>query len=151
MSESRTTFGGLSLETPSGWINKSDILGQSDMPFTLSKSETGIGALQFSPAIYKSGKCPHFSTVQLSNLLREFAAKKHLGDAFDFVSADEPIKLAAATFSWDEYNVRVWYCSDSFNLVLITYTWLAKLSSEELSECEAIVRSLRFITTEPNG
>ena len=54
------------------------------------------------------------------------------------------MKFASADGLIDRDRVRIWYCSDGANVVLVTYVHPALEQNEELNQCEEIVRSVQF-------
>jgi hypothetical protein len=105
----------------------------------------GVGALQWSAARYVGGVLPGVTSVDLEQLLAEFAIAQGLGRAREPTRENGPRALAAATFSQSDAMVRVWYLSDGRNVAKATYTCLGSaLQNEELRDCEAIVRSIRW-------
>ncbi len=77
-------------------------------------------------------------------MLAEFAQVNHLGVASDTVYEDGPLTLSAGSFRIDAF-FRVWYLSDGSSFALATYTCaLENETKGEVTECEQIVRSVRF-------
>ena len=140
----RFSCGQFSLDLPVGWMDTTE----EPEPFTLSKAE-GVGALQFSVAIYSAGQVPGPTTGELSNLLSEFAKTHGLGEPSEHFKEGGQISLAAAAFHPDQDTfVRAWYLSDGFGIAKITYVCHSSNVSTEISEAELIVRSFQFI---PSG
>jgi hypothetical protein len=135
--------GGFLVRVPGDWR---DITGDLDAgsPVTLALPD-GVGALQFSSALYVSGAVPAPTSKDLGDLLTEFAGAQDLGLPREPTREDVPHRLAAATFSQPDAVVRVWYVSDGLNLARVTYTCLgASLQRDELRECETIVRTIMW-------
>ena len=134
---------GISVALPaeSSWADITAQLG--DAPLTYAKGD-GVGALQFSAAIYKSGPSPRASASVLRDMLADFAQANHLGVASDTAHEDGLLSLSAGSFRTDAF-FRVWYLSDGSSFALATYTCaLENEANGEVAECEKIVRLVRF-------
>jgi hypothetical protein len=137
----RYDCGGFSLELPRDWLDTTE---SDASPFTLSKA-AGVGALQFSLALYVDGEAPSPDSQALFALLVDFAKTNSLGQAKEVALEDLDIILAAASFLPDgDTFVRAWYLSDGFSFAKVTYLCNKSHLSSELSESEQIVRSIRF-------
>jgi hypothetical protein len=113
-------------------------------PMTFGRSD-GVGALQFSAATYQAGGTPEATPEILLGMLNEFGALNGLGQARSVISEAGPPAVAAGTFHVDVL-IPVWYVFDGANFALATYTCAHEnASKEEMSECEAIVRSIRVV------
>lgn len=136
----RYDCGGYSLEIPRGWFDTTDDRG----PFTLSR-DGGVGALQFSVGLYCAGVVPSPDASELGYLLEEFTQMHSLGMPREGISENGSLLLAAASFLPDERTyVRVWYVSRGGSFAQITYVCEKTDLDDELSEAEAIVRSIQF-------
>ena len=111
---------------------------------TIANPETGVGALQFSAARYKSGKLPHIQCDDLTDLLSQFAVNRGLKDPFDEMVSSDGISVVAASFHSGDDLIRVWYVSDTKNLILVTYVCNWEQRDTEADNIETIVRSIRF-------
>ena len=140
----RFAFNSISVELPVGWGEITDNVEADEPPFTLAHDD-GVGALQFSTAIYKSGVVPNSSLGDLLELLQDFGDKQELEDPSEVVTEVGPPVLAAGTFDWvEDCVIRVWYVSDGLNFAFITYTCSNEHVGPELAVCEQIVRSIQF-------
>ena len=140
-----TTPIGLTLDLAPDWCDVTDDLPGENVPFTLGR-EQGSGALQFSTGIYHSGRVPDPSPEDLRRLLLDFASSRDLGDPSDLQITDAPVRLAAATFRPDSF-VRVWYISDGRSIALVTLTCESTPEPSELTDCEQMLRSVHFEST----
>jgi hypothetical protein len=131
------------VSTPKTWHDITNEVEVDDPPFTLAK-EDGFGALQFSVALYSGGSMPNPSSQDLIDMVVEFGKSHRMGKGQDVTQESGDVPLAAATFLSKEDTVRVWYISDGKNFAFITYTCESRLVNDEIQECEAIVRSIRF-------
>ncbi len=104
----------------------------------------GVGALQFTVALYESGLVPNPTSAALRGMVEEFALKRGLGKPSAVVAEPGPPVLAAGSFVWGGDFLRVWQVSDGRNFAFITYTCAAKHAGPELAACERIVRSIVF-------
>jgi hypothetical protein len=138
-------FGGIAVDVPVGWSDITEQVEGTERPFTLAMT-TGenSGALQFSPALYRSGPLPSASAATLLKMVRQFGATKNLGEVADEATHEGTVSLAAASFHLQTSFVRVWYVSDGRNIALVTYVTDWGNQKQHLADCEAIVRSIRF-------
>jgi hypothetical protein len=139
----RITFGTFSVQVPRGWSDITDTVEADDPPYTLAHRD-GVGALQFSVALYKSGPAPDPTPTTLLAMVQDFARKRGLGKLSVVVKESGPPMLAAASVAWVEDFVRIWQISDGRNFAFVTYTCAAADTGPELAVCEEIVRSLAF-------
>jgi hypothetical protein len=136
------SLGPLELEAAVEW---KDITDEGDVPFTLARAIDGVGALQFSTAIYKSGPVPSPSLQDLSSLLEDFRRSQNLREPHDPEIESGNLSLVGSSFRSEGDFIRVWYVSDGFNFVLATYVCEWGYQDKELAQCKEIVRSIRFV------
>ena len=140
----RADFPNFSVDLPPGWRDITAEVEAENPPATVARSD-GVGALQFTVVLYLSGPGPRGDVEVLNDFMHEFARSRGLISPSNVVSESSPRALVAASFRWDEDYVRVWYLSESGNFAFVTYTCAqGNFNSRELSEAEAIVRSLVF-------
>jgi hypothetical protein len=146
--KSRTvSIGRITLAVAEGWDEITATLEDSNAPATLADPDSGVGALQFSPAIYEGGAMPHVTSQDLCDLLSEFAVSRGLELPFDHVIyADDPFVVGASFHSESDF-IRVWYCSDGKNIILATYVCEWNQRDIEAESRELAVRSIRFNET----
>ena len=118
-------------------------LPDANTPYTLARPD-GIGVLQFSTAEYLCGKQPDFSVEALSRLLDEFSSSRQLRNGFDSACGTGSLLTVSKSFQDGGHFVRVWYCSNGQDVVLITYTCLGEVNPAEVSDCETMIRTLSF-------
>jgi len=135
---------GFSIAVAEGWDDITETLDDADAPLTIADPTSGVGALQFSPAIYKSGRLPQVGPQDLSELLEEFASKQDWDDPFDRSTYPGEVAIEGASFQAGDDFIRVWYASDGKNVMLITYVCDWKCRDQEASEREMAIRSVRF-------
>jgi hypothetical protein len=141
MSDSLVDCGDFCARLPADWCDITESL-EPGSPFTLALPE-GVGALQFSSARYVSGTLPNPTSLDLDEMLAEFAHVAALGEPHDRVREESPIALAAATYIQTDAVIRAWYVSDGRSVAKITYTCFGSaLQERELLDCESIVRSI---------
>ena len=140
-----TTPIGLTLDLRPDWCDVTDDLPGENVPFTLGR-EQGSGALQFSAGLYRFGQVPNPSPEDLRRLLLDFASARELGEPCDLQLEATPVRQAAATFRPDVY-VRVWYISDGSSVAMVTLTCDSEPEPEELADCEHMLRSVHFEST----
>jgi hypothetical protein len=140
----KAAFAGLTIVIPDTWLDISDDLPPGSPP-TLAKAD-GIGALQFSPARYRSGTVPNFAASDLQHLLEDFATTRKLATAvIEHGSGRHP--FVVADFPSDGEFLRAWYVSNGRDLALVTYVTLEPGSlrlATEIQDASDIVASLDF-------
>lgn len=143
MSFQSITLGGVSLSAPSSWRDISSQEGHGTL--TLADPEVGIGALQISSALYRSGPLPQPSEHELLSLVHEFGQLRDLGTPEDESTFTEASLVGAgASFHSGDDFIRVWYVSDGSSFALMTYVCSWGQQGHELPVCAKIVRSIRF-------
>jgi hypothetical protein len=133
-------FNSFTVSAPNGWVDITKY-DTPDQPYSLGRRD-GVGALQFSIALYRGGKVPDPTPQRLLEMLKEFAASHGLGEADEIATESDPVRLAAGSLRDGEWFVRVWYVSDGLSFGLVTYTCDWEARDKELAECEQIVRSI---------
>jgi hypothetical protein len=139
----RVAFDTFAVEAPRGWADITDTVEADNPPYTLAH-RNGVGALQFSVALYESGPVPDPTPAVLRGMVEEFGHKRGLGEPSAIVAEPGPPRLAAGSFAWGEDFLRVWQVSDGRNFAFVTYTCAAEDMGAELEVCERIVRSIVF-------
>lgn len=139
----RIVFDSFSIAVPQGWEDITDSVESDEPPPTLAR-EDGIGALQFSTALYTDGTVPDPRPEDLSQMVASFAEAQGLGPPRHLAVESEPLRLAAGSFTTGCDFLRVWQISDRHNFALVTYICESGLEGRELGECEQVVRSLRL-------
>ena len=131
------------VRAPRGWSDVTASLDLQDAPYTVAHQD-GVGALQFSIALFTGGKVPNPTSGSLKEMLEEFGRARNYGNPTNVAVENGPLVLAAGTFHPDDKFLRVWYVTDGRNIGFITYTCLTDLVSQELRTCEIIVRGMEF-------
>ena len=134
-------FGGFKMNLPGGWYDSTHEVEADNPPLTITKQD-GVGALQFTVALYTSGKLPNATVRDVHDMLLNFVGDS--GPPRDVVLEDEPLPLAACSFDWQGSFVRAWFVTDGSNFAQVTYICEPQAIGPELAEAEAIVRSLTF-------
>ena len=140
--KTRSRLYDITIEVPSDWRDITDEENK-DAPITLAKPD-GVGALQFSIAMYKSGKLPAARLDDLVDLSKDFGKSHHLGAPFDETTTEGDVLIAGASYRVHGDFIRAWHVSDRKNFALVTYTCENDLEKLELKECEEIVNSILF-------
>ena len=136
-------LGNLVIVAPGEWEDITDEMDDPDAPFTLAK-EFGVGALQFSVAEYQSGDLPKFTLSDLEALRHEFANHRGLARPFDAILIDGNFMVSGGSYHVDEDLMRVWYCSNGEDVVLVTYVADWSERNGEATECDEILSKSRF-------
>jgi hypothetical protein len=140
----RAEFANFAVDLPPGWGDITGVVEADNPPATVARDD-GVGALQFSVALYDSGPCPRGDVEELQELLDGFARSHGLASPTDTARENSPRGLVAASFQPGDQFVRVWYVSESGSFAFVTYTCdRSNLAASELREAEEIVRSLVF-------
>ena len=137
------------VDVPDGWEDFTDTVNAPEPPFTLACPETGMGALQFSVALFKGGEIPDPSTLDLMEMVKRFGIERELGEPRDVVAESRDLRLAAGSFFGECLFLRVWQLSHGQNFAFVTYNCEFGQEGKELADCERIVRSMRFVPHEP--
>jgi len=74
------TFADFQVEASDDWQDITDVLDSPDYPFTLAK-ENGVGALQFSAALYRRGPRPSPTKDELLSMAIELGQNRGLYEA----------------------------------------------------------------------
>jgi len=135
---------GFTVSVPDGWRDVTDSLEQEACPFTLAVPDDGVGALQFSPAIYRGGRTPSPTVGDLAAMLFEFAEKQGFDHPIAHDTFSNGLIGATASFQSGGDFIAVWYVSDGKNIMLVTYVCDWSCKDVEANAREAIVRSIRF-------
>jgi len=141
----RWELGAVSVMAPEPWCEITHELPPGS-PFTMARVPDGCGALQFSFALYRSGREPKIVAEDLLDLLADFARHHLLGEPAERAASDGVVRTVAASFRREGDCLRAWCCSDGSNVALVTYVAGAGEPDvrHELADAEGIVRSLRF-------
>jgi hypothetical protein len=133
------------LQAPEHWFDVTAELEGDEPPATVAADE-GLGALQFSVAdLPDTGS--ETSVDSLRAVLKEFVKGHDLGQPQNVKAQSEPRPFLSASLHWDGDHLQVWYLAERQKLVFVTYTCDAgEAFAEELSEAEAIVKSLQLAT-----
>src|SRR5262249_15392190 len=128
------------------WEDTTDELDTPTRPFTLTKP-TGVGALQFSVALYQGGTIPAPSLDTLLEMAKELGERQALGPPIrGLTTVERPLSLATADYHSEGDFCRIWYISDGKSIMLATYVCCWEHRHFASAECNAIVRSVRFET-----
>ena len=77
-------------------------------------------------------------------MLVDFARAKGFGEGFEQRIDENRIGVAAASYHVGDNFIRLWFCSDERNVALVSYVCNWDEKSDEVKECEEIVRSIHF-------
>ena len=138
---------GLVLKTPVDWADVTAELPAGSPP-TL-QCVNGVGALQVTVALYRSGKPPNFDRAALRELLIDWAIGNELPQPRYLKEWDGVTPGVVADYSDDGEEVLLaWSLSDGLNMVVATYlTYELRDYEDELDEVERIMSSLSFAAT----
>jgi hypothetical protein len=138
----RLEFSGFHITIDDEWEEITDSLDNKDNPITIARSKKGVGVLQISQAIYRSGPKPLSSLEDLKSMLAEFSVQHGLGEPFDSSLFSDTVFGIGSSFHSGEDFIRAWYLSDGKSFILITYVCNWNKRFEESQLCENIVRSV---------
>ena len=114
-------YHGFTLQCPEPWEDVTDQVEGDNGPVTLADTESGVGALQFTAAIYKDGELPHMDEAVMREMLLEYAENLGLGPAIELTSHDKMPATAQASFHAEGDFVALWFLTDERSLVMATY------------------------------
>jgi len=114
--------------------------------FTLGDPKHGVGALQFSTALYRSGAAPHISLSGLRRMREDFERSRRLEEPFDLIEKVEPLMAVVGSYHYGGDFLRVWFVSDGLNAILATYVCAWPDRDVEADECLRIVGSIQFVS-----
>lgn len=139
----RLALDSFAVDLPEGWADITDAIDSLTPPRTFGKGD-GVGALQFSVALYRDGPLPLVTPMVLREMVEEFGRVRGFEGPSAAVTEPGPPLLAAGSFLWGDDFVRVWQVSDGCNFAFISYTSSHHESWREVADCEQIVRSIEF-------
>ena len=99
-------FGGIATFAPETWIETTEDVEIENAPFTLAKKDIGVGALQFSIALYKDGEEPNIDVARLKEMLVNFADDKGLGEGFDEQIYEKRVTVVASSYHVEDDLIR---------------------------------------------
>lgn len=137
-----TTIANVRVTHPDIWSDISaDVEGGTP---TLAPSVGPGGALQFSTMFYRDGERPNVTAADLESMLREFGETRKGAEPANVLAwSTRKLIGVSGDFREDDELLRVWYVSDTSNVVFVTYVTF-EVSLDELSAADAIVRSIEF-------
>lgn len=138
----KSRLGPITLDISMRWADVTEDGG----PWTLVRQTAdATGALQFSVALFESGREPGVTVEHLEEMLQESGATHGLGEMFDRSKSEGRLLIAAGSFySEDAFFFRVWYASDGRNIAFVSFTTRSGTEGNELPDCEAMVASIEF-------
>jgi hypothetical protein len=143
MTKAKLAFPRFTIARPPGWSDITNSL-HGERPFTVANEAHGVGAMQFSPALYKAGAVPRVCLSDLVVMLDDFARQHEFPKGFDNSTRDAPLLMAAESFDSGDDFIRVWYVSDGLNVMLVTYVCDWANRYVEAEAVEDIVQSIQF-------
>ncbi len=114
-------YPGLALQCPSHWDDITDQVDGDDVPITLADFDSGVGALQFTVALYKDGELPEIDEPTIREMLAEYAENLQLGTPTEVASYDGKLDGAQATYHINEDFLSLWFLTDGTNLIMASY------------------------------
>ena len=141
---SKYHVGNLRIAPAAGWLDVTRQIDADSPPFSLARSD-GVGVMQFSVAEYEHGELPNIQPNHLKRLLADFALSREIGRGFDLVSREKPLLTCAQSYIYGTQFLRVWYCSNGRDVVLVTYVCAQGAQPAELPDCEKMIESLEFV------
>jgi hypothetical protein len=128
------------MELAGPWLDVTDDL-PADSPFTLARAD-GIGVFQFSSGLYRGGDIPAAGVDVLRQMLLSFGKEKGLGEPADVRVHQGGANSVGGSFRKGNH-IRAWYITDGLSFIFASHT-SGSAATEELAQCEAMVRSIEF-------
>jgi hypothetical protein len=110
------------MSAPEAWRDITSELNNISPTFTIADPDNGVGALQFSTAIYRQGAIPSPTVEDLATMVKDFALSKQLGDAISKTTFKGYISFYHSDFQVLDNYFAVWFITDGRNIALATYT-----------------------------
>lgn len=136
----RWGFGGLTIPAVPGWVE----VTEPGEPFSFTKGESGVGAMQFTIVLYRAGQIPNIDVSVLREMLTEFQDTRGLGEPLSEESLSGMPSVVSRSYESKGDFVRVWYVSDGLSVALVTYVCKREHRDREIREVEEIVSGIRF-------
>jgi hypothetical protein len=137
-------YNGLRFDLPAGWFDITDDLPDGSPP-SLAR-DTGVGALQFSIAKYRSGKEPEVTIDDLRALLSEFC-QKHEISFNPITERNDKIGAVSNRHITGDELIYALYLSNSRDVLLATYVSTEPENpevEEDLRGVNRIIKSMEF-------
>ena len=144
MSAKTISFRSFSVVVPERWEDITSSLHSDSTVLTIADPHSGVGAIQFSPAVYTGGPSPNVSIEVLSGLFEEFLKGQQYSERFDNTSRPGVIATVGASLRDDNDFIRIWYLSDGNNVLLVSYVCEWNSRHFETQTREDIVESIEF-------
>jgi hypothetical protein len=146
MSESSLELEHFAVLAPDEWEDVTDQVREElrdDTPYTLARTD-GVGALQFSLALFAGGRRPEPTFELLTEMLLEAAAKYGAAPQGLHRIHHDNLLIAWTDFHTEGSFVRMWYLSDHLNFAKVTYVCTEQDRGRELEEAHRIVSTFCF-------
>lgn len=140
MTPRRWGFGGLTIPPVSGWVD----VTEPGEPFSFTKGESGVGALQFTIVLYRAGQLPNIDVSVLQDMLKEFQETRGLGEPLSETSLSGMPMVVSRRYRSESDFIHVSYVSDGLSVALVTYVCEWDSRDREIHEVEEIVSGIRF-------
>ncbi|MGI6420525.1 MAG: hypothetical protein ACOX1P_33250 [Thermoguttaceae bacterium] len=137
-------FRQFSVVVPFNWTDITDSLDDARAPLTIADQESGVGALQFSVALYRSGRLPEISLDDLERMLCEFVAQRGLEVVHGHTRQAGETSLVGGSYRDGDDFVEVFYATDGQSIVLGTYVCSWQDRACEAEERKTVFTSIRF-------
>ncbi|WP_342251150.1 hypothetical protein [Sphingomonas sp. OTU376] len=136
-------FHGLQFDLPAQWADVTDDLPEGSPP-TLARP-SGVGAIQFTTAVYRAGLKPDVTNQDLRNLVVDFCNRLSFRPG-EFEERTDRLISAGCVVAGTDDLTAVWYVSNGRDIALITYsgTGWGEPSKFELCQARQIVATVEF-------
>jgi hypothetical protein len=140
----RVQLSNFSFDVPDDWC---DITPEDDesYPFTIAR-EGGVGAIQFSFALWVGGKKPAIGAEKLHEMFARFCETQALPIECRSFNSAAGSAIGGSCITPEALS-GAWYVSDGVNVALITFTSMDAADPESMSElvvAEGVVSSATF-------
>ncbi|AZO46678.1 MAG: hypothetical protein EOS58_17200 [Mesorhizobium sp.] len=138
-------FHGITFDLAAGWEDITDDVPGA-WPPTLAKA-SGVGALQFSIAKYRSGEKPNAGFDVLRSFMIEFCHNNLIDTNHISEEKFASTMSVGVLYRKADETLSAWYLSNGNDFAFVTYVGLgeeSEIMNEELDEVRAVVSSISF-------
>lgn len=137
-------YEGLAFQCPQHWDDITDEVDGDDVPITIADFESGVGALQFTIALYKEGELPQLDESLIREMLLDYAGELGLGTAVDVSPHTGKLEGIKATYQINDDFLVLWFLTNGTSLIMATYNCEWTNRNVEYSVVEEIMSTVEI-------